>query len=573
MSVTSLKYGTLDGFLLVAVDDLRVPSKAGNDGKFLSLSSGSLSWSAAGTGLPGAPDFSVQYNDGAGGFGGDGGFLYDPATNTATLGIASSELGYLELCNDASGFTTKLRAGSNDLSYTWIFPTDVGTAGYVLSTNGSNPIITYWQSVSSLITDAVIKAPDFDGRNDIQATDDYNPLRILEFVTGQTTNAFEIQYWDSGTSSFINGLSSTFKGILRLGHKAGFVSAEGSQQGELVLYNSGGASGSTTSIVGGSGGNTWTLQLPNSAGTADYVLTTNGSGVTSWTDVTTLVTTLQYWTENFYDTGVNAFPYSPVTEWIPNDITSDICLTLELNAGALLVQVPDGTTTGGNKRGPNAIDFCALRTAADQVASGTASMQGGVGNKTVGTYSFTYGQLNENLGSLCYIFGENSTTDSSQNYQLVVGGYGVAYLYGQWVHSAGAFSSAGDAQGTHLVWKCRTTNNTIREMFLDADAGIERATLPNYTTWSFNISIAVHRTDGTERDTFEATGGIYRNDTNLSTTLIYQNVIQHGSTGVVITISADTTNGSLRLQVTGESSKNYNVVAYGRIAESAGVEA
>jgi hypothetical protein len=48
-----------------------------------------------------------------------------------------------------------------------------------------------------------------------------------------------------------------------------------------------GANSQTVRIVGsGSMSATWTLTLPTTAGTADYFLQTNGSGVSSWTQVT-----------------------------------------------------------------------------------------------------------------------------------------------------------------------------------------------------------------------------------------------------------------------------------------------
>jgi hypothetical protein len=53
--------------------------------------------------------------------------------------------------------------------------------------------------------------------------------------------------------------------------------------GQLQLANSGSAN--IVTIQAPTGSNAWTMTLPSTAGTADYVLTTNGSGVTTWSQV------------------------------------------------------------------------------------------------------------------------------------------------------------------------------------------------------------------------------------------------------------------------------------------------
>lgn len=59
--------------------------------------------------------------------------------------------------------------------------------------------------------------------------------------------------------------------------------------------------------------------------------------------------------------------------------------------GALLTAIPDNTTTGGNKRGANAVDLQTSRSAATQVASGSASIAIGKNNTASGTQSISIG--------------------------------------------------------------------------------------------------------------------------------------------------------------------------------------
>jgi hypothetical protein len=83
--------------------------------------------------------------------------------------------------------------------------------------------------------------------------------------------------------------------------------------------------------------------------------------------------------------------------------------------GALLAQIPDNASTGGNKRGVNAVDLQTIRTAAGQVASGQkAVIAGGYSNTASGDYSTVAGG-NTNIASNGYsaIAGGDENTASA----------------------------------------------------------------------------------------------------------------------------------------------------------------
>lgn len=106
--------------------------------------------------------------------------------------------------------------------------------------------------------------------------------------------------------------------------------------------------------------------------------------------------------------------------------------------GSILAQLPDGTTTGGNKRGDRAIDFGFLRGAASQVASGSsAQILGGVTNTASGGYSIVVGgSSNTASGNYGFVGSGSSNTNTgvygaavsganhsiTANYGIVVGG-------------------------------------------------------------------------------------------------------------------------------------------------------
>jgi hypothetical protein len=91
--------------------------------------------------------------------------------------------------------------------------------------------------------------------------------------------------------------------------------------------------------------------------------------------------------------------------------------------GALIAQIPDGTATGGNARGSDAVDLQMVRGAATNVASGITSVIGGGDSNTAsGARSVVGGgQSNSSWGNQSYVGGGGSNL-SSDNYAVVSGG-------------------------------------------------------------------------------------------------------------------------------------------------------
>lgn len=104
--------------------------------------------------------------------------------------------------------------------------------------------------------------------------------------------------------------------------------------------------------------------------------------------------------------------------------------------GAILAQIPDGTTTGGDKRGSYAVDFQMQRAVADRVASGANSgilcgtsnkasgsasvCLGGDSNQATAQYAHCIGSGNTNAGTAAVTIGiSNSITAGS--YSIVAG--------------------------------------------------------------------------------------------------------------------------------------------------------
>jgi hypothetical protein len=194
---------------------LTLPTGPGSSGQVLTTNgSGVTTWSTPAV-VAGA-NTQVQYNN-SGVLAANGGFTYDGAS-AITLGASSASIGRIVLNNATNANNVAVRSGTTTISYTLTLPTDAGTNGYLLATNGTG--VLSWNSPAS----------------------------------GTALNG----NFDIGTPS-TGGTPTT---------------------GTLNLFNSTSTDGVTIS----SGVNTspWTLTLPTGPGTNGQLLTTNGTGATSW---------------------------------------------------------------------------------------------------------------------------------------------------------------------------------------------------------------------------------------------------------------------------------------------------
>jgi hypothetical protein len=127
----------------------------------------------------------------------------------------------------------------------------------------------------------------------------------------------------------------------------------------------------------------------------------------------------------------------------------------------------------------------------------------------------------------------------------------------------GSFASLGDAAVVQYILRATTTNATQTEMLIN---GVDRMVLANDSTWKFDISVVARRTDvNNENAAYTLRGCIYRDANAASTTIagiVNKNVDAEQDLDWDVAADADTTNGSLRLQVTGEAAKTIRWVAF-----------
>ena len=188
----------------------------------------------------------------------------------------------------------------------------------------------------------------------------------------------------------------------------------------------------------------------------------------------------------------------------------------------------------------------------NRVEAMNASIGGGTGNAATGTASTVPG---------------GATNEAAGNSSLASGRQAKASLYGQHAQAAGRFAAAGDAQTSVLVARRITTNATPLELFLDGSA--QRLTLADQDCWAFSILLVARRTDADgEGAGYRLEGVIHRNGS--STALVgnvSKTVLGESSAGWDANVTADDTNESLKITVTGEAGKTIRWAARIELAQ------
>jgi hypothetical protein len=327
-------------------------------------------------------------------------------------------------------------------------------------------------------------------------------------------------------------------------------------------------------------------------GTNAYVLTSNGTTAT-WAAAAGGGLTGFTAAEN--TTAPNATVYVDSLTSSAASTDADVAFVAK-GTGATLAQVPTSTTAGGNKRGQYATDLQKARSSATRVASGnysvitggqsnTASSSwsfvgAGSGNSTSANYSVTTGgQSNGANGAWSSISGgqSNSTNASyasvnggyqnnaNGNSSSVTGGYGglARSITGNTVFpaSTGAINGGdvvGASQTALLIIGTQTTTATSTVLTSDSAAAgtTNQVSLPNNSAYYFRGECIAGVTGAGDTKGWYIEGVIKRGANAASTAIVGTASVTslYADTGAAtwaVTATADTTNGALKITVTG----------------------
>lgn len=309
----------------------------------------------------------------------------------------------------------------------------------------------------------------------------------------------------------------------------------------------------------------------------------------------------------------------------PNNTVNFVCLKPTggtSNVGVAVVPqgtapftlaVPDGTTTGGNARGTNAIDLQTVRTAASQVASGSPSILMGrrgtasgaesiclsasdstasaaktvaigdfanattfgataIGINAAGSGNQSFAINNSTASGLRSISLGNATASATDSLALqggtasgqnsVASGIGsLANRFGLRASANGIFAASGDAQRAGWVLRNKTTNNTPTTLF--ADGSSTRLTITSGKILFADVMILGSKSDGLAVACYRRRVAI--KNVSGTTTLVGSvetigtDIEDNAATDVAIT--ADDTNDALQINVTGITGETWRWVA------------
>lgn len=273
--------------------------------------------------------------------------------------------------------------------------------------------------------------------------------------------------------------------------------------------------------------------------------------------------------------------------------------------GALLADIPTGTTAGGNKRGINAVDLQFSRSSAAQVASGDYSaILGGDGNLASGAYSLVSGGNANSATALFTYVGGGSGNSATANFAGVpcgqsctasglhavaygknnlsdgagAGAYGIDSwsrgVQGACSYAAGKFYVRGDAQRVQYVLRKQTTDATPGRLAADGlnSTSQYQITLPNNGANAFSGSVVARSSTGDLVSAWEFKGAIKRGASAGTTALVGTPTVallgqDAGASAWAFAITADTTTGCIAFTVTGAAATSIQWVAEVSTAE------
>ena len=218
------------------------------------------------------------------------------------------------------------------------------------------------------------------------------------------------------------------------------------------------------------------------------------------------------------------------------------------------------------------LGYLSRATAADSFAIGDRAVSNNSGAVSIGTlasctdaFSVSLGYDSKTTAQYAVSIGGRDCL-SAANYTLSSGYQAVADTTGKCSHASGQFSARGDAQTGTFVLRSDTTDATAEALTTNnSTAGTtNQIILPNNSAFAFHGTIVARQqaSAGTACAAWKIEGLIRREGSAGTTVLVNSaTTVLDNTPSWGMALSADTTNGGLKIEVTGAASTNIRWVA------------
>ena len=221
-----------------------------------------------------------------------------------------------------------------------------------------------------------------------------------------------------------------------------------------------------------------------------------------------------------------------------------------------------------------AIGYQAKATAAQALAIGRSVISSasyafvaGRNNTVSATGAAAFGTFNTASGGGSFVCGSDS--QATEIGAVATGFYASAKIIHKKAHAGGRFVSAGDAQTGTFVLRSDTTDATPEALTTNnsTPSTDNQIILPNNSAYSFSGTIIARESAaaGSDYASWEIKGALLR-DANAASTVLGNGIknklyASAGASAWDIALTADTTNGGLKIEITGAAATNIRWVA------------
>jgi hypothetical protein len=216
-------------------------------------------------------------------------------------------------------------------------------------------------------------------------------------------------------------------------------------------------------------------------------------------------------------------------------------------------------------------------TGANSVAIGTNAKASASRSISIGRFGQSTGFASINLGGNAvstanYAVTIGDDTIASKENSVALGRYATSDVFGKYAYASGRFASAGDSQAGTFVLRSDTTDATPEALTTNNTAAgtDDQIILPNNSAYAFHGTIVARQqaSQGTACAAWKIEGLIRREGSAGTTVLVNSaTTVLDNTPGWGMTLSADTTNGGLKIEVTGAAATNIRWVCTANTSE------